>query len=259
MSKKRIKKDFKKLDRLIGSYGFDLDDPIINGNKLETTLSYDDIDIDITITKDGKSFYKHVSSISAELDEYGTEVEILWEFDDFKDASRKFLSSKVTDRLFSLSSSGDERLNNYIEDIPGKVTLKLLVTVTPIPDHHCPRYPGAFSCVIYMRTMTKFYVINMGFWSPSDRTATNPTPKTSSYSTVLTTLAITVMITCSIHLLNATSSNRMTMTQLGMFCAPTGISLATSRWNAETDDGAVARPNSLVSTKPRPFVLHHRC
>tara|TARA_B100001173_G_scaffold132912_1_gene115472 strand:- start:931 stop:1341 length:411 start_codon:yes stop_codon:yes gene_type:complete len=120
---RKLKRQFKKLDRMLDKWGFDMDDPIIGKNKISAEVEYEGIDFEITLEKDGKSWKKDLSSLKLEVDVYKTEFEILWEFDNIRKADKSLLKDMrdgTYDRaLGSLNDQNFSKFNDYIEGLNG--------------------------------------------------------------------------------------------------------------------------------------------
>ena len=120
---RKLKRQFKKLDRMMDKWGFDMDDPIIGRNKITAEVSFEGIDFEITLEKDGKSWKKDLDLLKLEVDERGLELEILWEFDDVRKADKSLLKDMKNgayDRaLGMLEDQKYSRFNDYIEDLNG--------------------------------------------------------------------------------------------------------------------------------------------
>ena len=120
---RKLKRKFKKLDRMLDRWGFDLDDPIIGRNKITAEVDYEGIDFEITLEKDGKSWKKDLDLLKLEVDARGVDLEILWEFDNVKKADksiRKEMKNGSYDR--ALGWLGDQKyskFNDYIEGLNG--------------------------------------------------------------------------------------------------------------------------------------------
>ena len=120
---RKLKRQFKQLDRMLDRWGFDLDDPIIGRNKITAEVGYEGIDFEITLEKDGKSWKKDLDLLKLEVDARGVDLEILWEFDNVKKADesiRKEMKNGSYDR--ALGWLGDQkysRFNDYIEGLNG--------------------------------------------------------------------------------------------------------------------------------------------
>jgi len=120
---RKLKRQFKKLDRMMDKWGFDMDDPIIGRNKITAEVDFEGIDFEITLEKDGKSWKKDLDLLKLEVDERGLELEILWEFDDVRKADKSLLKDMKNgayDRaLGMLEDQKYSRFNDYIEDLNG--------------------------------------------------------------------------------------------------------------------------------------------
>ena len=120
---RKLKRQFKKLDRMMDEWGFDMDDPIIGRNKITAEVEFEGIDFEITLEKDGKSWKKDLDLLKLEVDERGLELEILWEFDDVRKADKSLLKDMKNgayDRaLGMLEDQKYSRFNDYIEDLNG--------------------------------------------------------------------------------------------------------------------------------------------
>ena len=120
---RKLKRQFKKLDRMMDEWGFDMDDPIIGRNKITAEVEFEGIDFVITLEKDGKSWKKDLDLLKLEVDERGLELEILWEFDDVRKADKSLLKDMKNgayDRaLGMLEDQKYSRFNDYIEDLNG--------------------------------------------------------------------------------------------------------------------------------------------
>ena len=120
---RKLKRQFKKLDRMLGKWGFDMDDPIIGSNKISAEVEYAGIDFEITLEKDGKSWKKDLDLLSLEVDARGVNFEILWEFDDVREADKSLLkdmNNGTYDRALGLLEDQKySRFNDYIEDLNG--------------------------------------------------------------------------------------------------------------------------------------------
>ena len=128
---KKSKRDFKKLDRMLGGWGFEMDDPIIGKNKAYAELEFAGLDFGITLEKDGKSWKKDTSSIELEASGYGAEIGVLWEFDDVKVADNSILreieSGAYSDALGWLGDQEYSKFNDYIEGIAGFSNAEIVV------------------------------------------------------------------------------------------------------------------------------------
>lgn len=120
---RKLKRQFKKLDRMLDKWGFDMDDPIIGKNKISAEVEYEGIDFEITLKKDGKSWKKDLSLLKLEVDAYKTEFEILWEFDNIKKADKSLLKDMrdgTYDRALGwLDDQNFSKFNDYIEGLNG--------------------------------------------------------------------------------------------------------------------------------------------
>ena len=120
---RKTKRQLKKLNRMLDKWGFDIDDPIIGRNKITAEVEYGGIDYGITLKKDGKSWKKDLDLLRLEVDARGVELEILWEFDDIRQADkslRKAMKSGSYDRAIGmLEDLRFSRFNDYIEDLNG--------------------------------------------------------------------------------------------------------------------------------------------
>ena len=120
---RKLKRQFKKLDRMLDRWGFDLDDPIIGRNKITAEVDYEGIDFEITLEKDGKSWKKDLDLFKLEVDARGVDLEILWEFDNVKKADksiRKVMKNGSYDRALGwLEDQKFSRFNDYIEGLNG--------------------------------------------------------------------------------------------------------------------------------------------
>ena len=120
---RKLKRKFKKLDRILDRWGFDLDDPIIGRNKVTAEVGFGGIDFEITLEKDGRSWKKDLDLLKLEVDARGVDLEILWEFDNFKKANksiRKAMKNGSYDRALGwLEDQKYSRFNDYIEDLNG--------------------------------------------------------------------------------------------------------------------------------------------
>ena len=120
---RKLKRQFKKLDRMLDRWGFDLDDPIIGRNKITAEVGYEGIGFEITLEKDGNSWKKDLDLLKLEADARGVDLEILWEFDNVKKADesvRKEMKNGSYDR--ALGWLGDQqysKFNDYIEGLNG--------------------------------------------------------------------------------------------------------------------------------------------
>ena len=120
---RKLKRQFKQLDRMLDRWGFDLDDPIIGRNKITAEVGYEGIEFEITLEKGGKSWKKDLDLLKLEVDARGVDLEILWEFDNVKKADksiRKEMKNGSYDR--ALGWLGDQqysRFNDYIEGLNG--------------------------------------------------------------------------------------------------------------------------------------------
>ena len=108
---------------MLGKWGFDMDDPIIDSNKISAEVEYEGIDFEITLEKDGKSWKKDLDSLSLEVDARGVNLEILWEFDDVRNADKSLLkdisNGSYNRALGLLEGQKYSRFNDYIEDLNG--------------------------------------------------------------------------------------------------------------------------------------------
>ena len=68
---RKLKRQFKHLDRMLDRWGFDLDDPIIGRNRITAEVGYEGIDFEITLEKDGKSWKKDLDLLKLEVDAWG--------------------------------------------------------------------------------------------------------------------------------------------------------------------------------------------
>ena len=120
---RKLKRQFKKMDRMLDKWGFDIDDPIIGRNKISAEVEYAGIDFEITLEKDGKSWQKDLDLLSLEVDARGVNLEILWEFDDVREADKSLLkdmNNGTYDRALGLLEDRKySRFNDYIEDLNG--------------------------------------------------------------------------------------------------------------------------------------------
>ena len=120
---RKFKRQFKKMDRMLDKWGFDIDDPIIGRNKISAEVEYAGIDFEITLEKDGKSWQKDLDLLSLEVDARGVNLEILWEFDDVREADKSLLKDMNNGRydraLGLLEDRKYSRFNDYIEDLNG--------------------------------------------------------------------------------------------------------------------------------------------
>ena len=120
---RKLKRQFKKMDRMLDKWGFDIDDPIIGRNKISAEVEYAGIDFQITLEKDGKSWRKDLDLLSLEVDARGVNLEILWEFDDVREADKSLLedmNNGTYDRALGLLEDQKySRFNDYIEDLNG--------------------------------------------------------------------------------------------------------------------------------------------
>ena len=120
---RKLKRQFKKMDRMLDKWGFDIDDPIIGRNKISAEVEYAGIDFEITLEKDGKSWQKDLDLLSLEVDARGVNLEILWEFDDVREADKSLLKDMNNGRydraLGLLEDRKYSRFNDYIEDLNG--------------------------------------------------------------------------------------------------------------------------------------------
>ena len=120
---RKLKRQFKQLDRMLDRWGFDLDDPIIGRNKITAEVGYEGIGFEITLEKDGNSWKKDLDLLKLEADARGVDLEILWEFDNVKKADesvRKEMKNGSYDR--ALGWLGDQqysKFNDYIEGLNG--------------------------------------------------------------------------------------------------------------------------------------------
>ena len=120
---RKLKRQFKKMDRMLDKWGFDIDDPIIGRNKISAEVEYAGIDFQITLEKDGKFWQKDLDLLSLEVDARGVNLEILWEFDDVREADKSLLkdmNNGTYDRALGLLEDRKySRFNDYIEDLNG--------------------------------------------------------------------------------------------------------------------------------------------
>ena len=120
---RKLKRQFKKMDRMLDKWGFDIDDPIIGRNKISAEVEYAGVDFEITLEKDGKSWQKDLDLLSLEVDALGVNLEILWEFDDVREADKSLLkdmNNGTYDRALGLLEDQKySRFNDYIEDLNG--------------------------------------------------------------------------------------------------------------------------------------------
>ena len=120
---RKLKRKFKKLDRMLDRWGFDLDDLIIGRNKVTAEVDYEGIDFEITLEKDGKSWKKDLDLLKLEVDARGVDFEILWGFDNVKEADksiRKAMKNGSYDRALGwLEDQKYSRFNDYIEGLNG--------------------------------------------------------------------------------------------------------------------------------------------
>ena len=120
---RKLKRKFKKLDRMLDRWGFDLDDLIIGRNKVTAEVDYEGIDFRITLKKDGKSWKKDLDLLKLEVDASGGDFEILWEFDNCKKADksiRKAIKNGSYNRALGLLEDQQySRFNGYIEGLNG--------------------------------------------------------------------------------------------------------------------------------------------
>lgn len=120
---RKLKREFKKVDRMLDKWGFDMDDPIIGKNKIRAEVEYAGIDFEITLEKDGNSWKKDFSSLKLEVDAYKTEFGILWEFDNAKEANKSLLKG-MGDGTYNralgwLDDQNFSKFNDYIEALNG--------------------------------------------------------------------------------------------------------------------------------------------
>ena len=119
---RKLKRKFKKLDRMLDRWGFDLDDLIIGRNKISRG-GYEGIDFEITLEKDGSSWKKDLDLLKLAVDARGVDLEILWEFDDVMEADkslRKDIKNGTYDRALGLFEDRKySRFNDYLEDLDG--------------------------------------------------------------------------------------------------------------------------------------------
>ena len=120
---RKLKRQLKKMDRMLDKWGFDIDDPIIGRNKISAEVEYAGVDFEITLEKDGKSWQKDLDLLSLEVDALGVNLEILWEFDDVREADKSLLkdmNNGTYDRALGLLEDQKySRFNDYIEDLNG--------------------------------------------------------------------------------------------------------------------------------------------
>jgi hypothetical protein len=120
---RKLTREFKKVDRMLDKWGFDMDDPIIGKNKIRAEVEYAGIDFEITIEKDGKSWKKDLELLKLEVDAYKTKFGILWEFDNAKNANKSILKDMgdgTYDRALGwLDDQNFSKFNDYIEGLNG--------------------------------------------------------------------------------------------------------------------------------------------
>ena len=120
---RKLKRQFKKLDRMLDRWGFDMDDPIIGRNMITAEVEYEGIDFKIMLEKDGRSWSKDLDLLKLEMDARGVELEILWEFDDVRKADeslRKDMKNGSYYRALGLLENQKySRFNDYIENLNG--------------------------------------------------------------------------------------------------------------------------------------------
>ena len=120
---RKLKRQFKKLDRMLDRWGFDMDDPIIGRNKITAEVEYEGVNFKIMLEKDGRSWRKDLDLLKLEVDARGVELEILWEFDDVRRADesiRKDMKNGLYDRALGLLEDQKySRFNDYIENLNG--------------------------------------------------------------------------------------------------------------------------------------------
>ena len=120
---RKLKRQFKKLDRMLDRWGFDMDDPIIGRNKITAEVEYEGVNFKIMLEKDGRSWRKDLDLLKLEVDARGVELEILWEFDDVRRADesiRKDMKNGLYDRALGLLEDQKySRFNDYIEGLNG--------------------------------------------------------------------------------------------------------------------------------------------
>lgn len=120
---RKLKRQFKKLDRMLDRWGFDIDDPIIGRNKIIAEVEYKRIDFKIILEKDGRSWSKDLDLLKLEVDARGVELEILWGFDDVRKADeslRRVMKNGSYDRALGLLEDQKySRFNDYIENLNG--------------------------------------------------------------------------------------------------------------------------------------------
>ena len=120
---RKLKRQFKKLDRMMDEWGFDMDDPIIGRNKITAEVEFEGIDFVITLEKDGKSWKKDLDLLKLEVDARELDLEILWEFDDVRKADKSLLKDMKNGAyhraIGMLEDQKYSRFNDYIEDLNG--------------------------------------------------------------------------------------------------------------------------------------------
>ena len=120
---RKLKRQIKKMDRMLDDWGFDIDDPIIGRNRIRAEVEYEGIDFEITLEKDGSSWKKDLDLLKLAVDTRGVELEILWEFDDVMEVDkslRKDIKNGTYDRALGLFEDQKySRFNDYLEDLDG--------------------------------------------------------------------------------------------------------------------------------------------
>ena len=120
---RKLKRQIKKMDRMLDDWGFDIDDPIIGRNRIRAEVEYEGIDFEITLEKDGSSWKKDLDLLKLAVDARGVDLEILWEFDDVMEADkslRKDIKNGTYDRALGLFEDQKySRFNDYLEDLDG--------------------------------------------------------------------------------------------------------------------------------------------
>ena len=120
---RKLKRQVKKVGRMLDGWGFDMDDPIIGRDRIRAEVEYEGIDYEITLEKDGSSWKKDLDFIKLRGKERGVVIEILWEFDDVIEADkslRKDMKNGAYDRALGLLEDQKYRkFNDYIEDLDG--------------------------------------------------------------------------------------------------------------------------------------------
>ena len=65
---RKLKRQVKKVGRMLDGWGFDMDDPIIGRDRIRAEVEYEGIDYEITLEKDGKSWKKDLDLLQLVVD-----------------------------------------------------------------------------------------------------------------------------------------------------------------------------------------------